>query len=187
MDIQRSKRMNYRFAVQASNPRPLVAFDADDQSLSDAIQTVFPLEAEYGLIVWNWIYIPVTYKYDVSFMVDDIIELIDAMSSSSIGRRVIHWPSNTFAATWNIEWSDEIATIDAQWHSVIGDTESMLALRPKIVMPAAEFICEWKRLLETVAMALTNAGYSSEHLAGLRQLKGLIAKLHRDGILYRSE
>ncbi|MBK9260816.1 MAG: hypothetical protein IPM54_13480 [Polyangiaceae bacterium] len=177
--------MNYRFAVQASNPRRLTAFDADDQSLSDAIQTVFPLEAEYAVLVWNWIYIPLSYKYDVSLMVDDVIGLIDAVLSNSTGKRVIEWPSNTFSATWNVEWSAETTTIDAQWHSVLGETESILALRPKLVVATVDFISEWKRLLEIVANALKDAGYRFEHLSGLRQLDEIIGKLHHDGILYR--
>jgi len=165
----------------------MAAFDADDQSLSDAIQTVFPLEAEYALIVWNWVYIPLSYKYDVSMMVEDLIGLIDVMSSTSTGKRVIHWPSNTFSATWNVEWGNETTTIDAQWHSVLGETEPMLSLRPRMVMSTVEFICEWRRLLETVAEALRNAAYRSEQIAGLRQLEELIEKIYRNGILYRNE
>jgi hypothetical protein len=176
--------MNYRFAVQASNPRSLVAFDAEDQSLSDAIQTVFPLEAEYALIVWNWIYIPLNYKYDVSLIVDDLIELVEAISMNSNGKRVIMFPSNTFSATWDIEWNTETITIDAEWHSVLGNTEAMLALRPKVVVATTDFICEWKCLLETVAKALNNADYRCEGVAGLRRLQDIIGKLHSHGILY---
>jgi len=94
--------MTYRFAIQASNPRFLAHFDAGDASLSDAIQTVFPLEAEYALIVWNWVYIPITYKYDLSLMTEDIIGLIELMMSERSGNQTIQWPSSTFAATWSV-------------------------------------------------------------------------------------
>jgi len=132
--------MNYRFAVQASNPRCLAVFDADDQSLSDAIQTVFPLEAEYALIVWNWVYIPLSYKYDVSMMAEDLIDLIESMFSNENGRRTIQWPSNTFMATWSIEWNSETTTVNAEWICVLGETEPILATKPTVVLQTADFI-----------------------------------------------
>jgi hypothetical protein len=186
MDIQRSDPMNdYRFAVQASNPRFISTFDAADESLSDAIQTVFPLETEYALIVWNWIYIPLSYKYDISMMARDLIDLIELMSSSESGRRTIQWPSNTFASTWNIAWSNELTTVNAEWECVLGETESMLAAKPIIRLRTADFISEWKRLLETVVGALTAAGYTSEHLVEMRLLKDVVGEIKHDGLLYR--
>lgn len=176
----------YRFAVQASNPRFLTAFDADDQSLSDAIQTVFPLETEYALIVWNWIYVPLSYKYDISMMADDLVNLIELMLSHESGKQTIQWPSNTFAATWSIEWNNETTTVTAEWDCVLGETESVLATKPIILLPTANFISEWKRLLETIVEALTAAGYTPEQLVGMRLLNEVVKRVSHYGILYRS-
>jgi hypothetical protein len=177
--------MNYRFAVQASNPRSLAAFNADDQSLSDAIQTVFPLEAEYALIVWNWVYIPLSYRYDISMMVEDLIDLVELMLSDENGRRIIQWPSNTFASTWNVEWSNGTTTVNAEWSCVLGETESVLATKPTILLRTADFIGEWKRLLEIIVGALAAAGYTPEHLVGMRRLNDLVSRISHYGILYR--
>lgn len=186
MHIQRSEPMNaYRFAVQASNPRSLTAFDTDDQSLSDAIQTVFPLETEYALIVWNWVYIPLSYKYDISMMAEDLIKLIELMFSKESGSRTIQWPSNTFASTWSVEWNNETTTVKAEWDCVLGETEPVLATKPIILLRTADFINEWKRLLETVGEALTAAGYTPEHLVGMRSLNEVIGRISHYGILYR--
>src|SRR5438067_2089483 len=156
--------MTYSFVIQASNPRALVCFDADDASLSDAIQTVFPLEAEYALLTWNWIYVPLSYKYDLSLMVDDIIALVEAMTSEEGGHKSIRWPSNTFAATWNIDWKGGEATITATWECVIGSTEGLLNSRPIVVVGFRDFVREWRRPLEVVTSALESAGYTAQAL-----------------------
>src|SRR5882762_374566 len=112
--------MEYRFVIQASNPRTLSQFDPDDSSLFDAIQTVFPLEAEYALLTWNWVYIPLDYKYDWCLLVDEVISLVECMTSEQSGSRTIHWPSNTFSAVWDVEWADGKVTVNATWKCVLG-------------------------------------------------------------------
>jgi hypothetical protein len=177
--------VNYRFAVQASNPRTLRRFEQDDRTLFDAIQTVFPIETEFAFIVWNWVYIPITYKYDVCLLIDDIIELLELVLSNDSGRRIIQWPSNTFAGTWAVEWTGDGITLDAQWECVLGEIEAILADRPVVIMTRHDFVSEWKRLLETVAEALSSAGYSTRQISGFARLNALIARIPKRGILYR--
>jgi hypothetical protein len=177
--------MNYRFVIQASNPRALRQFDPNDASLSDAVQTVFPLETEYALMIWNWVYIPLSYKYDLSLMADDSVALVEEMTSEERGRRVIQWPSNTFAATWKVEWGDGKATVDAVWDSVLGDTEAQLKAKPTIVVPTVDFVSEWRRPLEVIAAALEGAGYTARALHGLARMKAAIDRTGGGGILYR--
>lgn len=176
--------MNYRFAIQASNPRFLKHFNAEDTSLCDAIQTVFPLEAEYAILVWNWVYVPLTYKYDLSMMVDDVLLLALAMLSESNGCRTIQWPSNTFASSWKVEWATGVTTVEAEWTSVIGDTEAMLAAAPKVVMEAKDFVAEWRRPLEVIMTGLASAGYTT-NLAGMERLIAVVNKIGHQGIFYR--
>jgi hypothetical protein len=185
MDIPQNKPTNYKFAVQASNPRSLAICDHNDESLSDAIQTIFPLEAEYALIAWNWIYIPLSYKYDVSMMAEDLVELIELMLSHERGNRTIQWPSNTFAATWKVEWGNKMTMVNTEWSCVLGETEAALSARPTILLGTDDFIAEWRRLLQVVAAALEAAGYTPERLVGMRHLQELLGKLGCDGILYR--
>ena len=61
--------MMYRFTIQASSPRVVRRFDQSDQSLADALQTLFPVETEFALLVGNWVYLPLNYKYDWSLIV----------------------------------------------------------------------------------------------------------------------
>ena len=51
------------FSVQASNPKYWKnVLDEEDSSLSDAIETIFPLNTEYAFLEWNHIFIPLSYK-----------------------------------------------------------------------------------------------------------------------------
>jgi len=176
--------MTYRFAVQASSPGRLGCFDADDVSLSDAIQTVFPLEAEYALIVWNWIYVPLSYKYDLSFMAEDLIALIGAMISEPAGHRVIQWASNTFAGTWIVDWGGERTTVHATWDCVLGNTEGQLNAKPTIIVETGQFLGEWRRPLEVIVAALDAAGYTTARIASLAPMRQIVESIDHYGILY---
>ncbi|MEO7594939.1 MAG: hypothetical protein ABI134_27225, partial [Byssovorax sp.] len=79
--------MATEFFIQSSNPRSSSECDADDASLCDAVQTVFPMATESMIMVWSGVYIPLGYKYDVSLMVDDIIDLCNDILLTKEGRR----------------------------------------------------------------------------------------------------
>lgn len=102
------------------SPRTVQIHDAADDSLCAALETVFPLYTEDAIINWNHVYVPVSYKYDLSVMVDDVLQIIEALQSSPQGRLVNHWPSNTFAASWEIDWKDGMLKIHSEWTSVVG-------------------------------------------------------------------
>jgi hypothetical protein len=176
--------MATEFIIQSSNPRANSSHDPDDASLSDAIKTVFPMDTERMLMVWNGIYVPLGYKYDVSLMVDDILDLCCDMCAAAEGHRRICWPSSSFAAVWDVKWSFGVATIEAQWHRVVGGTESMLAARPCISIPHKEFLAEWKRPLKLVDDALRGAGYTQKQIPRLSVLDDIKTTLPGYGQLY---
>jgi hypothetical protein len=177
--------MATEFIIQSSNPRSESACDPDDASLSDAIQTVFPMDTEDMLIVWNGIYVPLSYKYDVSLMTDDILDLCSDIIAAAEGYRRICWPSNTFAAVWDIRWGSDIVTVQTQWNRVVGGTEALLVARSCISIPREDFLAEWKRPLEIVADALRKAGYTQKQIPRVAFLDDIITKLPDHGHLYR--
>src|SRR5262245_32391183 len=174
--------MNYRFVLQASAPHALKIRDSHVRTVADAVESVFPLETECAMMVWNWIHVPLGYRYDISLMIDDAVRLITRQMSTEQGNERICWPSNTFASTWDVEWSGGMTAIHALWESVVGDTEPLLRQRPDVRIQTADFLAEWKRPLETVADALTGAGYEVEQLSGMRELLNVIALIERPGI-----
>lgn len=177
--------MAAEFIIQSSNPRTETACDHDDASLSDAIQTVFPMDTERMLMVWNGIYVPLGYKYDISLMVDDILDLCGDMIAAKEGHRRVCWPSNSFAAVWDIRWGSDMVTVESQWNRVVGGTEAMLAARSCIFIPQRDFLAEWKLPLEIVGDALRKAGYTQEQIPRLPVLHDVITRLPGYGHLYR--
>jgi hypothetical protein len=178
--------MSHKFVIQKSNPRHLCAHDPDDKTLSDAIQTVFPLETECAFLVWNHIYIPIGYKYDLSMMAGDIIDLIERMLDAERGMAVICWPSNTFSSEWRATWDFNEVVINAKWNHVVGGVTPLLEQRPSVSMSRLVFMAEWRGLLTTIESALSNAGYTTDQLPELLRLRGAIDRLHEEGVLYRT-
>jgi len=52
-------------------------------------------------------------------------------------------------------------------------------------LQSADFIEEWKRLLEVIARALGTGGYTPQNLIGMEKLQELVGRIDRYGVLYR--
>ena len=57
------------FALKTGVPAVVAARDESDTTLSDAMQTVFPLDAR-AFLEWNGLMLPLSYKYDISVMLE---------------------------------------------------------------------------------------------------------------------
>jgi len=178
--------MAIEFIIQASNPRALRNRDLDDETLSDAVQSVFPMGTERAILVWNNMYVPLGYKYDLSLMVDDVIGLLEVMMASSQSKRRVSWASNTFASVWDIEWGSGKVSVQTQWNRVVGGTESILMGKPSVSVPEEDFLAEWKRPLEIVRDALRGAGYIHQQIPQMRRLEQVVVQLPRYGCLYQN-
>ena len=173
------------FAIQASNPTTLEARD-DSTTLSDAIESVFPLNTEDAILKWNYIFVPLGYKYDMCLLIDDVLNIITEMHTHPQGSLTVTWPSSTFLATWRMTWAAGTLDVHAEWFDVVGSTETLLTSRPDLKIGIDDFIAEWKRPLQIIESALTAAGYD-ESLPGLGLLRATIANIVGEGELYRSQ
>jgi len=178
--------MTIAFAIQASNPRSLVTHDPEDTTLNCAIQTVFPLSTEKAIVIWNGVYVPLGYKYDVSILATDILSMLRQLQASARGSFSLTWPSNSFSATWSFDWANDVLRIRSEWSSVIGGVEALLNGRPYVATSKRGFISEWKSVLERVRDALYGAGYRPNHLAEMADLESVLATIEGDGIFYRT-
>jgi hypothetical protein len=177
--------MAIEFFIQTGNPRTNRECDPGDESLSDALQTVFPMYTEYMVMAWNQAFIPLSYKYDVSLMVDDIVILCNDLLKNKEGHRRICWPSNSFAAVWDVKWDSFAVAVNAQWSRVHGGTEAILRSKQSVSVPQADFLAEWKRPLEIATKALCGAGYAQSQIRGLVDLQGVVPRLPPHAHLYR--
>jgi hypothetical protein len=178
---------NMDFWIQASNPILLKVVDEEDHTISDAMETVFPMITEDAYLVWHHVHIPLNYKYTFSCMIDDVLVIIEALTSSASGELTNYWPVQELAAEWRMKWDSNRLEIDTKWDTVVGNTESLLAARPKLTIDKDAFIAEWKPLLGMVLKALTDAGYRDEQLTDLARLRRIHDAIPTAGILYSTE
>ncbi|RKZ45145.1 MAG: hypothetical protein DRR16_29395 [Candidatus Parabeggiatoa sp. nov. 3] len=136
-------------------------------------------------MVWNGVYIPLGYKYDLSVMMEDILVMLEKLGKSSSGMHKVHWPSNTFSSIWNLQWEENHLEIDTKWFSLVGYTEALLLQRSVLKIDKNSFTQEWKRLLGNILLALEECGYRSVMLPGMKRLERQHNIISGEGILYR--
>jgi hypothetical protein len=171
-----------KFFIQASDPRPSGLVSANDSSLGEAIETIFPLRTDFALLGWNDVYVPLTYKYDISIIISDILSMLDSILASDAGSFAVYWPSNTFCARWILTWSATELHIATTWDSVIGGTESMLNNVPDLDLEKNAFLSEWKPLLRKVRESITTTSGSVDTRLMLVHLESTLSKLPADPI-----
>lgn len=174
------------FYIQTSNPYIVNETNAHDNKLSEAIESVFPMNTEELILFWNHVGIPLSYKYDISYMIDDILMILQHIQSEKRGELLIHWLPDTFRTDWKLEWSGEMISIYANWESLKGNLQKVLVHSEKVELLKKEFISEWKMLLKILIRALKKNGY--DHL--IKHQYDELVKSFNDikeyGILYRS-
>lgn len=172
------------FYIQASNPIFSNEYNGEDEQLSEAIESSFILFTENAILMWNHIAIPLSYKYDISYMVNDILTLLNCLMSEQQGERTIHWLPDTFRCDWEIQWNKQKINISSHWESTVGHLETILNINSKISMTINEFMQEWKKILEIVIEGLKVCGYNSD-FPGIKRLMLVYDEIPSNGILYQ--
>lgn len=158
---------------------------ASEDDLREAIEDVFESETEDAILNWNGVSVAISYKYDLSVMIDDLMNALITMRSASVGELVVEWSSNTFQATWQIAWNEQECVCAATWNSVSGGVERLLSETGAVHISRDDFLAEWKAPLERVVSVLRRAGYSPRGLPRLGALEQLLTQLAKPGRLYR--
>lgn len=173
------------FCIQASAPKYCDTIDVNDNCLSEAIESVFSLHTENAIMMWNHVSIPLSYKYDISYMIDDIIKLIGNLQDKVEGEMIIQWLPDTFRSNWKVKWVDGMVSICSDWECTVGQLEIILNRQNNITLPVSDFINEWKRLLEIVIAGLKYAGYDKIRIGGMNELLNECDRIPGIGILYQ--
>jgi hypothetical protein len=161
------------FDIQISNPTAIEIRDRDDSNINEAIQSIFHLDSEYGFIIWNHLFIPVSYKYDISYMINDIIKIVNFIKNGD-GFLEINWASDTFFSSWKIECTSQSIKIESTWDSVLGRLEDLLNKHSALEVDKHLFVEKWKTLLLFVKSKLEKAGYNSDNLVDFKELENVI-------------
>lgn len=177
---------NLSFYIQAGNPMMQCIVDYSDKFLADAIESIFLLNTENAILMWNYISIPLSYKYDISYMMGDILKMLNVLQSKEKGELTIHWLPDTFRCDWTIWWDTKKINIHSHWENTVGHLEMLLNEKPNISLKKDDFIKEWKSILGIVISGLEKCGYDEKDIQGMKQLvkqyKGIIG----NGMLYNN-
>lgn len=171
------------FFIQASSPKYLCESVEIPESLGEAVEYSFPMLTESMFMTWKGHQIHLSYKYDLSVIIEDLLELIDELQLPT-GEQEVFWGSDTFNGCWKLRWKDGQLKVQADWRDVGAGLEKLLAT--ELAIPVGHFVAEWKRPLGIVYSALKAAEYTVEQLPGLQTLKDVYEALPHEGVLYRS-
>jgi len=64
------------FHIEPGTPEHCTVDGGLARDLGDAIQAAFPLETEDAQLVWHRLSVPLSYKYDFSVIIEDIIAML---------------------------------------------------------------------------------------------------------------
>ncbi len=148
------------FEIIPGNPSYHIVECEDMLSLSEYIESIFSMYAEDAIMRWNGICVPIGYKYDLSYMIDDILIILDDLFSKSYGKRMVAWLPDTFRSNWNIFWNKEDVAVDASWWTVVGNegVEIKLNQNRRVLMGRKQFVAEWQKLLAVVVSIIKDDG-----------------------------
>ena len=175
------------FWIQVGNPTTVSspAF-RKDTDLPEALQAMFPMETEDAIVAWNHVLIPVSYKYDLSVILEDVLELLNRLVGKRRDSFSISFGSDTFQTKWQVTQVSADLRIESHWSGVSGSIEPLLNQRSLLEIPVTEFLSEWKELLRMVLDCCQRSGLSEMDCQGIRALHQMVRQIPGNGRLYRN-
>lgn len=141
--------------------------DPRDTSLGEALESCFPDSVDGARLWWNGVSVPLSYKYDLSIIIHDVVALVRWLRTSTQGTFSICWPSNTFRTDWQLALAGGRVQITASWRSVSaqeGPLEDALNAAPVVEADQAALMNQWAALLRLAHHRLHDTGYTPEEL-----------------------
>jgi len=179
------------FYIQTCNPMYLIpqkeiVEQTIVEEISYAIQLVFPMVTERALLVWEDIYIPICYKYDLSVMMEDILFMLSELQEKNQGTCQIGFGSDTFNALWEMEWVNEKLSINAKWDYVRGNLAVVNSSCNKLIIDVSTFLCEWKGILTHVIEAIKRSNINMDNCNEYDSLLKINTTIPKFGRLYQN-
>lgn len=174
------------FFIQASCPKNSDNVSLEAETLSDAVENSFPLLTESAIIFWNNVPLFLSYKYDLCLMIDDILDVLEALRIKEFGSKDVHWVSNTFAHIWHFKWISGQLGISAEWGVINDSTEHILRDSGSVNISIQSFGFEWKRVIYNIIVTLKKAGFEESRIEGMSRLIQEYNLIRNEGYLYQS-
>lgn len=176
--------MKLSFFIQAGAPRNFESLSDDGDTLSEAIEAVFSSSNEYVVLVWNYIPLLLDYKYDISFMIDDVLMIIEEMKAKESGEIKNYWVSNTFPHIWTFKWGGPMLKIESEWGEIGNKTEHLLNESGPVTIEKEAFIAEWKAVFNILIKHVQEAGYDESKFTDMKRLVQIEQSIKSKGRLY---
>lgn len=154
------------FKINTCSPKNNSCFDSEDTKLSEAIYTIFPLDTEDAILSWGDEDISLSYRYDISAIIEDIIQMVFTLKNNNEGKWYVDWSSNTFAVNWTLEWRDNSLEIDAIWREEFNATD-YLKSHSTLRLEKEEFLGEWKKITDILLYNIKDCGYTHRDLTDM--------------------
>ncbi|MFD2557198.1 hypothetical protein [Sphingobacterium tabacisoli] len=143
--------------IQLGNPEVLVLRIDKSMGVEDVLENIFPLDTDYSFLIWNNIFIPLSYKYDIPVMVFDFIKILSFLRDDNVLDLEVHWASNTFASIWILRKTDHHVHIKAEWKDVNGGLEGLLNNSNYTNVNVCEFDEQIKKVLMFLQAAIVKS------------------------------
>ncbi|MGW9310421.1 hypothetical protein ACWGRK_17035 [Saccharomonospora azurea] len=163
------------FAVQVGCPRTLRP-EGPAADMADAISELYPLDTEDLILVWNLVPIRLSYRYDVSVLMDDLVPLLEEVQGGLRAERAVRWASDTFAAEWKLVPDRTRLRISAQWFSTLGNYEDLLNTRGVVETPVENFVREMGKIVDRTCADIEASGIEIEDEDILHRAQSLTEK-----------
>lgn len=142
------------FKIQAGNPVINTISERKELTLPELMEDVFSMDTDDAIMFWNHMCIPLSYKYDISYMIDDILAMLDDIQSHVEGSLRIEWLPDTFRCDWDIVWRENNVIITSFWERVVGNIANQLNLSNSVVLERNQFLREWNNILTVIIFAV---------------------------------
>jgi hypothetical protein len=136
------------FRIQTGDPKPSAVASAAD--LADGIGRMYSMDTDDAILIWNLIPVRLSYRYDVSVIVDDLVPMLERMIKKTPEHYRVRWASDTFAAEWLIDTDGEQLVIESRWFNALGNYEGLLNSRSSVRVDRADFVREWLKIVTRV-------------------------------------
>lgn len=156
------------FLLVCNAPRGASHYNEADETLGDAVQSVFELNDEDAELEWNGVVFSLNYKYDLGMMVDDVVSMLRTILATSEGNMVIAWVSTGFPFTWRIDWSEDRIRLSAT--SRDSDAGLRISGLEELETSKKQFVREWQSVLAMIKARLSAAGYGEQYLSSLGEV-----------------
>lgn len=141
-----------KFLIQPGNPLWNPSDELAAEDLSEAIEAIFPMDTEDAMMIWGDASVSLSYKYDMSVIIEDVLFMLEALTTHHSGEETVFFSSDTFTAEWHLKWHGGVLFIHPVWKSVSGNKQAKLSELGVMEVSAHHFFRQWTAVRTVMAV-----------------------------------